>query len=111
MSAIKIIEKLDPKPGSIFSKINTNYIVPDVYVIKIADGYQIILNDEGVPRLRICSSYKSLLKQHNFFSKEDKKFLIEKLRSAVGLLKSLDQRNRTIYRVTETLLDIQKEFF
>ncbi len=111
MTAVKIIEKLDPKPGSIFSKINRNYIVPDVYVIKIADGYQIILNDEGVPRLRICNSYKRLLKQNNFFSKEDKKFFIEKLRSAVSLLKSLDQRNRTIYRVTETLLDIQREFF
>ncbi len=111
MAAVKIIEKLDPKPGSIFSKINTNYIVPDVYVIKIADGYQIILNDEGVPRLRICNLYKKLLKQNDFFSKEDKKFFIEKLSSAVSLLKSLDQRNRTIYKVTETLLNIQREFF
>lgn len=111
IAAVKIIEKLDPKPGSIFSKINTDYIVPDVYVIKIADGYQIILNDEGVPRLRICNSYKRLLKQNDFFSKDDKKFFIEKFRSAVSLLKSLDQRNRTIYKVTETLLNIQREFF
>lgn len=111
IAAVKIIEKLDPKPGSIFSKINTDYIIPDVYIIKIADGYQIILNDEGVPRLRICNSYKRLLKQNDFFSKDDKKFFIEKFRSAVSLLKSLDQRNRTIYKVTETLLNIQREFF
>lgn len=111
MAAVKIIEGLEPKPGRIFSSANTNYIVPDVYLIKTADGYQIILNDEGLPRLRVSSFYKKLMQQHNAFPKEDKQFLIEKMRSAVGLLKSLDQRDRTIYRVTETLLDLQKEFF
>lgn len=111
MAAVKIIEGLEPKPGRIFSSAIINYIVPDVYLIKTADGYQIILNDEGLPRLRVSSFYKKLMQQHNAFPKEDKQFLIEKMRSAVGLLKSLDQRDRTIYRVTETLLDLQKEFF
>ncbi len=111
MTAVKIIEGLEPKPGRIFSSASTNYIVPDVYLIKTVDGYQIILNDEGLPRLRVSSFYKKLIQQHNAFPKEDKQFLIEKMRAAVGLLKSLDQRNRTIYRVTETLLDLQKEFF
>ncbi|MBE0426568.1 MAG: RNA polymerase factor sigma-54 [Nitrospirae bacterium] len=110
-AAVKILEKLEPKPGRIFSRANTNYIVPDVYLIKVAEGYQIILNDEGVPRLRICNFYRKLIQQNNAFQREDKHFLIEKLRSAIGLLKSLDQRNRTIYRVTETLLDIQRDFF
>lgn len=111
MAAVKIIEGLEPKPGRIFSSASTNYIIPDVYLIKTADGYQIILNDEGLPRLKVSSFYKKLIQQHNAFPKEDKQFLIEKMRAAVGLLKSLDQRNRTIYRVTETLLDLQKEFF
>jgi RNA polymerase sigma-54 factor len=111
MSAVKIIEGLEPKPGRNFSNYNTNYVVPDVFLVKTADGYQIILNDEGLPRLRISSFYKKLIQQNNAFSKEDKQFLVEKLRSAVGLLKSLDQRDRTIYRVTESLLSLQKEFF
>ena len=111
MSAVKIIEGLEPKPGRNFSNYNTNYVVPDVFLVKTADGYQIILNDEGLPRLRVSSFYKKLIQQNNAFSKEDKQFLVEKLRSAVGLLKSLDQRDRTIYRVTESLLSLQKDFF
>lgn len=111
MSAVKIIEGLEPKPGRNFSNYNTNYVVPDVFLVKTADGYQIILNDEGLPRLRVSSFYKKLIQQNNAFSKEDKQFLVEKLRSAVGLLKSLDQRDRTIYRVTESLLSLQTEFF
>lgn len=111
MAAVKIIEGLEPKPCRNFSSASTNYVVPDVYIIKTADGFQIILNDEGVPRLRISNFYRKLIQQKNAFSKEDKKFLIEKLRFAVVLLKSLDHRNRTIYRVTETILDLQKDFF
>ncbi|MDH5202017.1 MAG: RNA polymerase factor sigma-54 [Nitrospirota bacterium] len=111
MAAVKIIEGLEPKPGRIFSNTSTNYVVPDIYIIKTADGFQIILNDDGLPRLRISTFYRKLIQQKNAFSREDKKFLIEKLRFAVGLLKSLDQRNKTIYRVTETILDLQKDFF
>lgn len=111
MAAVKIIERLDPKPGRNFSSYNVNYIIPDVYVVKTEDNYQITLNDDGLPRLRISSFYKKLIQQNNAFPKEDKQFLVEKLRSAVELLKSLDQRNRTIYRVTERLLDLQRDFF
>lgn len=111
MAAVKIIEGLEPKPGRNFSSAVTNYITPDVYLLRTEEGYQIILNDEGLPKLRISSYYRKLIQQNSAFPKEDKQFLIEKLRSATGLLKSLDQRNRTIYRVTETLLDLQGEFF
>jgi len=111
MAAVKVIEGLDPKPGRNFSSSAVNYIIPDVFVVKTEDSYQIILNDDGLPRLRVSNFYKKLMQQNKAFPKEDKQFLIEKLRSAVGLLKSLDQRNRTIYRVTESLLDLQREFF
>lgn len=111
MTAVNVIEGLEPKPGRNYSSTNTNYIIPDVYLIKTAEGYQIILNDEGLPRLRVSSFYRKLIQQNNAYPKEDKQFLMEKLRSAVGLLKSLDQRNRTIYRVTETLLHLQRDFF
>lgn len=111
MAAIKVIEGLDPKPGRNFSISAVNYITPDVYVVKTEDSYQIILNEDGLPRLRVSNFYKKLMQQNNAFPKEDKQFLVEKLRSAVGLLKSLDQRNRTIYRVTESLLNLQRDFF
>ncbi len=111
MAAVRIIEGLEPKPGRNFSSIKTNYIVPDVFVTKTPDGYQIILNDDGMPKLRICSLYKKLIKQKDVFPKEEKQFLLEKLRSAIALLKSLEQRDRTIYRVTESIVELQKDFF
>jgi RNA polymerase sigma-54 factor len=111
MVAVKIIEGLDPKPGSNFSSSAVNYITPDVYIIKTDSGYQIVLNDEGLPRLRISSYYQRLLSHKSSIPKEDRQFLEDKLRSAVWLMKSLDQRNKTIYRVTECILNFQKDFF
>jgi RNA polymerase sigma-54 factor len=111
MAAIKVIEGLEPKPARNFSSSAPTYIVPDVTVVKTEDGYQIILNDEGLPRLRLNNYYRKLFLAKNSLSKEEKHFIEEKLRSAVWLLKSLDQRNRTIYRVTESILDFQKDFF
>jgi RNA polymerase sigma-54 factor len=111
MAAVKIIEGLDPKPGSNFSSSAVNYITPDVYIIKTDSGYQIVLNDEGLPRLRISSYYQRLLSHKSSIPKEDRQFLEDKLRSAIWLMKSLDQRNKTIYRVTECILNFQKDFF
>ncbi len=111
MSAVKIIEGLDPKPGGNFSSSTVNYITPDVYILKAENGYQIVLNDEGLPKLRISSYYQRLLSQKNAIPKEDRQFLEDKLRSAVWLMKSLDQRNKTIYRVTESILTFQRDFF
>ncbi len=111
MAAVKIIEGLDPKPGSNFSSAAVNYITPDVYIMKTDSGYQIVLNDEGLPRLRISSYYQRLLSQKNAIPKEDRQFLEDKLRSAIWLMKSLDQRNKTIYRVTECILNFQRDFF
>ncbi len=111
LAAVKVIEGLEPKPARNFSGASTNYVVPDVFVVKTDEGYQIILNDERLPKLRINNYYKKLLLHKNSFSKEDKQFLEEKLRSATWLLKSLDQRNRTIYRVTESIINFQRDFF
>lgn len=111
LAAVKIIEGLEPKPGRNFSSSTPSYVAPDVYLFKTTEGYQIVLNDEGVPKLKVSIFYKNLIQQSGAYAKEDKQFLVEKMRSAVGLLKSLDQRNRTIYRVTETLLDLQRDFF
>jgi RNA polymerase sigma-54 factor len=110
-AAVKVIECLDPKPARNFTVASTNYISPDVFIIKADSGYQIILNDEGLPKLRINSFYHRLLTQKNLISKEERQFLEDKLRSAVWLIKSLDQRNKTIYRVTESILTYQHDFF
>jgi RNA polymerase sigma-54 factor len=110
-AAVRIIEGLDPKPGRNFAPPDVNFITPDVYIVKTENGYQILLNDEGLPKLRINSYYQRLLSQRNLIPKEDRQFLEDKLRSAIWLMKSLDQRNKTIYRVTECLLEFQKEFF
>lgn len=111
IAAVKIIEGLDPKPCRNFSSTKPIYIVPDVYITKSEGKYHIVLNDEGLPRLRISSYYKKLLMNKNSLPKEEKQFMEEKLRSAVWLLKSLDQRNKTIYKITDHLLKVQEAFF
>lgn len=111
MAAVNIIQSLKPKPAGNFSASGTSYVVPDVFIIREEDGYQIVLNDETLPRLRLNNQYRKLLASKNILSREEKNFLIERLRSAVWLLKSLDQRHRTIYKTTECILNFQRDFF
>jgi RNA polymerase sigma-54 factor len=111
IAAVKIIEGLEPRPATSFSIAETNYIVPDVFITKTDEGYQIILNEDGMPRLRLNSSYRKLLSRKESLTKEEREFLKEKLRLATELIKNLDQRNRTIYKVSESILKFQKEFF
>ncbi|HAK89326.1 MAG TPA: RNA polymerase sigma-54 factor [Nitrospiraceae bacterium] len=111
ITAVKIIEGLEPRPAVNFTGAETNYIVPDVFIDKTDEGYQIILNDDGMPRLRLNNTYRKLLLNKETLTKEEREFLKEKLRLAVELMKSLDQRNRTIYRVSESILKFQMEFF
>ncbi|MBF0319305.1 MAG: RNA polymerase factor sigma-54 [Nitrospirae bacterium] len=110
-TALKIIEGLEPKPGRKFSSVQVSYVVPDVYVEKVDDEYRVILNDDSIPRLRISGMYKELLTQKNTFDKTDKQYLVDKYKSAMWLLRSLDERNKTIYRVTESILKYQMDFF
>ncbi len=109
--AIKIIQGFDPKPGRNYSSQEPIYVEPDVFIIKDEEQYRIILNDDGVPRFRLNEKYRQLLSNKGLLSKEERQFLEDKLRSAIWLIKSLDQRNRTIYRVTESILKFQREFF
>jgi len=110
IKAVKIIEKLEPRPGRNFSKTMVNVPVPDVYVNKVEGQYQIILNDEGIPKLRLNKLYRQLFTEKQLQTQE-RKYLKEKFKNAVEFLKSLEQRNKTIYRVTESLLKFQKDFF
>jgi RNA polymerase sigma-54 factor len=111
LAAVHVIEKLEPKPGRNYSTEVPVYIVPDVYIVRSEGDFHIILNDEGMPRLRLNSIYRKLLGKKNSLQKEERQFLDEKLRSAIWLLKSLEQRNKTIYRVAESILKFQRDFF
>ncbi len=110
LKTVKIIEKLDPRPGRNFVEVASSYPIPDVYVKKVEEDYQIILNDEGIPKVRLNRLYREMIEAKKL-SSEEKKFLKEKFRNALDLLKGLEQRNRTIYRVTECLIKFQRDFF
>ena len=111
LAAVKIIEGLEPRPGRNFSSDEPIHIIPDVYVVESEGSFIITLNDEGIPKLRLSNYYRKLLANKKSLGPEEKQFLEEKLRSAIWLLRSLDQRNKTIYRVTESILKFQEDFF
>jgi len=110
-SAVSIIKALDPKPGRIYSEEETVYITPDVYIFRLGDDYQIVLNTDGLPKLRINPYYKNILRSKDATSESAKAYIQEKLKSAAWLIKSIHQRQRTIYRVTESIVKFQRNFF
>lgn len=108
---VEIIKHLDPKPGRKYSNERAIYVEPDVYIQKVGEEYVIILNEDGMPKLRINGSYRAML--HSMDSKSDGEtvnYIKDKIRSAVWLIKSLDQRQRTIYKVAESIVKHQREF-
>ncbi|MDQ6802803.1 MAG: RNA polymerase factor sigma-54 [Acidobacteriota bacterium] len=108
---IEVIKHLDPKPGRKYSNERAIYVEPDVYIQKVGDEYVIVLNEDGMPKLRINGSYRAML--NSMDSKADGEtvnYIKDKIRSAVWLIKSLDQRQRTIYKVAESIVKHQREF-
>lgn len=116
-----IKEELDPKPGKSYapSTSDTHYIVPDVYVYKVGEDYAIQLNEDGLPKLRVSAYYKKILTQAKAEAKAHgkgdpkltKDYLQDKLRAAVWLIKSIHNRQKTIYRVMESIVKHQTQFF
>jgi RNA polymerase sigma-54 factor len=111
VSAINVIKSLEPKPGRQFSDETPQYINPDIYVYKLEDDFVIMLNDDGMPKLRVNSFYKSSISRGKNISGEAEDYIQEKMRSAAWLIKSIHQRQKTIYRVMESILGYQREFF
>ncbi len=105
-----LISKLDPKPGKAFGGDVIQEIIPDVYVYKVEGEYVIYLNDDDVPRLKISPYYRRILSESQFALGGDKKYIQEKLRSALWLIRSIHQRQRTIYKVAKSIVKFQKEF-
>ncbi len=107
--ATRIINELNPRPGRFFSDETIPYIVPDVFVYKIGDDYVVMLNEDGMPKLRINPYYRGILREQAR-AVDAKDYINEKIRSALWLIKSIHQRQRTIYRVTKSIIKFQREF-
>ena len=110
---IEAIKALETRPGRKFSHHRTEYVEPDVVAVKTGGEWAIQLNDDGLPKLRISGAYRKMLQrmQREKSETEAREFLKDKMRSAMWLIKSLDQRQRTIYKVAESILRQQRGFF
>src|ERR1700761_6332578 len=110
--AVDLIRTLETNPGRKFSTERPHYIEPDVFVRRVGDDYVIQLNDDGLPRLRVSRSYRRMLQTMRSEGRqsEAQQFIKDKIRSAVWLIKSLDQRQRTIYKVAASIVRQQREF-
>jgi RNA polymerase sigma-54 factor len=104
-----IISTLEPKPGRPFGSERPQYIIPDVFVEKVGTEYIVFLNDDGLPKLQISNFYRNALYQKEMESKA-KEYIQDKLRSALWLIRSIHQRQRTLYRVTSSIVKFQKDF-
>src|SRR3989454_4456358 len=109
MESVEEIMGLEPKPGRRFGGNDSRYIVPDVFVYKLGTEYTIVLNEDGIPRLRVNSLYRSLLRTPGS-GDEAKQYVEQKLRSALWLIKSVDQRQRTLRKVTQSIVKFQRDF-
>jgi RNA polymerase sigma-54 factor len=107
-SLVKVLATLDPHPGLQFSNEDPHYVVPDVYIRREGEGYVVELNDDGLPRLRISPVYRRLLDGRA--RGEEKEYLQKKLRQARWLIQSIQQRQSTIRRVAEKIVEYQRDF-
>ncbi len=107
---IDVIKSLDPTPGRKYSQEKTFYIIPDIVVTKEDDEYRITLSNEGVPNLQINRFYKELLTKASEENAKARQYLKDKIKKALWFLRSLDQRNSTIYKVAKFIVDKQKDF-
>jgi RNA polymerase sigma-54 factor len=109
--AVAVILGLNPRPGSAFSEESVNYISPDIYVFRVDNDFVILLNEDGMPKLRVSSYYREALSQGTVIPTDAKDFIHNKLRSAAWLIKSIHQRQRTLYKVGHSIVKLQRDFF
>jgi RNA polymerase sigma-54 factor len=109
--AIDIITGLEPKPGKQYDEEEVQYISPDIFVYKVDDEFVILLNEDGMPKLRISPFYREALSKDGNVNEQAREYIQGKLRSAAWLIKSIHQRQRTIYRVADSIIKFQRDFF
>jgi RNA polymerase sigma-54 factor len=107
---LEVIKHLDPKPGSRYTPADSQYVMPDVYIVKTEDGYRAVLNEDGLPQLRISPVYRRLLDKGGEATDETRAYVKDKFRAALWLLKSVDQRQKTIVKVATSISTFQRGF-
>ena len=107
---LEIIRRLDPRPGSRLSPLASQYVIPDVSVVKVDDHYVAVSNDDGMPQLRVSPVYRRMLDKGSHSSEETRAYVKDKFRSALWLIKSVDQRQKTIHKVATSIIQFQREF-
>ena len=107
---LEIIRHLDPRPGSRYNPTQSQHVTPDVYIAKVEDQYVAVLNDDSLPHLRISPVYRRLLDKKADHTAETRAYVRDKFRSALWLIKAVEQRQRTIQRVATSLITFQRDF-
>lgn len=110
LAAARVIASLDPKPGRIYGSEDIHYISPDIFIYKIAEDYVVVLNDEGLPNLRVNPFYAGEVKANPQVDAKAEEYINDKVRSALWLIKSIHQRQRTIYKVAKSIVKFQRDF-
>jgi len=105
----KLIHELEPKPGREYSTNEAQYITPDVYVKKMGDDWTVVLNEDGLPKLKVNPLYRSMMEGDVKSATKD--YVQDKLRSAIWLIRSIHQRQRTLYKTSKTIVKFQQNFF
>lgn len=110
VAAARRIAEFEPRPGRAFSSVRVDYIVPDIYVVKQGDEYVVQMNEEGLPKLRVSPYYRSLLQNDTADGKAAKGYIQERMQAALWLIKSINQRQQTLFKVATSIVKFQREF-
>jgi len=105
-----IVSSFDPRPGRQYVLTNVEYVTPDVFVERVDGQWQVRVNDEGAPPLRISKKYREMLQNRNGISNEEYDFIKKKFQSAIWLMRNIEQRKQTLFRVANAIVERQKDF-
>lgn len=111
IEAVKVIMEFCPRPGSAYGQSEANAVIPDIYIQKAGGDYVILLNENGLPKLKVSLYYRALIAKNGRGTDATKAYVQERLRSARWLIQSIHQRQRTIYKVAQSIVKFQREFF